>query len=344
LVELAEELAKITGNNHVFFASDGASAVEIAMKLAMHASQIKGFTHKNQFIALKNAYHGETFGTMSVSDLGIYKAPYASFSLPCHFIPNIPYLSGKEDPLWDNSDSLWNSVLPDLEQIADRVCALIVEPIIQGAAGMLCYSPDFLRRLASWAQSKQIYLIADEIMTGIGRTGEWLACNHAGVQADLICLSKGLTSGTLPLSCVVIDSPIFDLFYGDYEADRSFLHSHTYSGNPLAVSAALATIKAMREEDTLTQVKILGQTMLSHLSDIAKVTGKLHNVRGIGGIVAADLVDKKGVKIGTEIYQHAIKHGALIRPIGNTLYWLPPLNTNLETIGKLAEITLHSIY
>ncbi|KTD53127.1 adenosylmethionine-8-amino-7-oxononanoate aminotransferase [Legionella santicrucis] len=343
LVELAEELANITQKQHIFFASDGASAVEIAMKLAIHANQIKGFTNKNEFIALKNGYHGETLGTMSISDLGLYKAPYTSFNLKCHFLDNIPYVTGKTDPLWNNCEAYWPSIEKQLETIGDNVCALIVEPIVQGAGGMLCYSQDFLKKIALWAKSKNIYLITDEIMTGIGRTGEWLAANHAEIEADIICLSKGLTSGSIPLSCIMIDHSIFELFYADYSSGKSFLHSHTYSGNPLALSAALATIKTMHEEKTIANVQKLGEYMLTTLTEVAQLSGKLRNIRGIGAIVAADLEDSTHRRVGNKIYQHALNHGALIRPIGNTLYWLPPLNTSHEIIGKLAEITLKSI-
>ncbi|KTC78616.1 adenosylmethionine--8-amino-7-oxononanoate transaminase [Legionella cincinnatiensis] len=343
LVELAEELANITQKQHIFFASDGSSAVEIAMKLAIHANQIKGFSNKNEFIALKNGYHGETLGTMGVSDLGLYKAPYTSFNLKCHFLDNIPYVTGKTDPLWTNCEAYWSSIEKQLEIIGDNVCALIVEPIIQGAGGMLCYSQDFLKKLALWAKSKNIYLITDEIMTGIGRTGEWLAANHAEIEADIICLSKGLTSGSIPLSCIMIDHSIFELFYADYSSGKSFLHSHTYSGNPLAISAALATIRTMHEEKTIAHVQNLGKYMLAALNEVAQLSGKLTNIRGIGAIVAADLEDSAYHRVGNKVYQRALNHGALIRPIGNTLYWLPPLNTSHEIIGKLAEITLKSI-
>ncbi|WP_454780838.1 adenosylmethionine--8-amino-7-oxononanoate transaminase [Legionella sp. WA2022007384] len=343
LVELAEELSQITKKQHVFFASDGASAVEIAMKLAIHANQIKGYEDRNQFVALKNGYHGETLGTMSISDLGLYKAPYDSFGLTCHYIENIPYISGQKDSLWDNCDTYWPVVEKELEAISNKVCAIVVEPLVQGAGGMLCYSPDFLKKLSAWAKSKNIYLIADEIMTGMGRTGKWLASHHADVEPDLICLSKGLTSGSIPLSCVMIDSSIFDLFYADYGSGKSFLHSHTYSGNPLAVSAALATIRVMHEEKIIEQAQKLGEYMFASLSEVAQLSGKLSNVRGIGSVVAADLEDTELHRIGNKVYQEALNRGALIRPIGKTLYWLPPLNTNHEVIGKLAEITLHSI-
>lgn len=343
LVELGEELTKITRKQHTFFASDGSSAVEIALKLTIHANQIRGFKHKNEFVALKNDYHGETLATMAVSDLGLYKAPYELFNLPCHFIDNIPYLAGKNDPLWDNCDSYWLTAEQQLDAISDRISAIILEPIVQGAGGMLCYSPHFLKKLAAWAKSKNIYLIADEIMTGLGRTGEWLACDHAGIEPDLICLSKGLTSGSVPLSCVMIDTSLFELFYDDYGNGKSFLHSHTYSGHSLAVSAALATIKTLHEEALIKQAQSLGDYMLTSMYEIAQLSGKLTNVRGIGAIVAADLETAGHDRIGNKVYEQALNHGALIRPIGKTLYWLPPLNTNKETIGKLAEITLQSV-
>ena len=342
LVELGEELASITGKQHSFFASDGATAVEIAMKLAVHAQQLRGHPEKNQFIALRNGYHGESWGTMGISDLGIYKAAYMNYAIPCYFI-NPPYLSGIDSSLWGDCSHYWNALLPDLEKHSNNTCAIILEPIIQGAGGMLCYSADFLSRISHWAKSQNIYLIADEIMTGIGRTGKWLASEHANIQADLVCLSKGLTSGSVPLSCVMIDHSIFEIFYNDYSANSSFLHSNTYSCNPLAVSAALATIKTMKDEDTINQAQHLGQLMKYHLQEVAKQSGKLTNLRGIGAVVAADLIDASDPRIGNLVYQQAIKQGALIRPIGRTLYWMPPLNTQKDIIGKLAEITLNSI-
>ncbi|AHE67402.1 adenosylmethionine--8-amino-7-oxononanoate transaminase [Legionella oakridgensis] len=343
IVMLAEELAALSNRQHVFFASDGSSAVEIAMKLALHASQLQGHPERNQFISLKNSYHGETLATLSVSDLGLYKKPYQSFSLDCHFLQTIPYVSGEEDSLWQTCDSIWEHTLAELEKIKDKACALLVEPLIQGAGGMRCYSADFLRKLALWTKANGIYLIADEIMTGLGRTGQWLACHHAGVDADLICLSKGLTSGTLPLSCVLIDHSIYDLFYDDFAQGKSFLHSHTYSGNPLAVSAALATIQVMQQHAINQKAKTLGLWMQQCFSEVAKQTGKISNIRSLGACVAGDLDGIVDKRIGFQLYQEALNRGALLRPMGNTLYWLPPLTTDKETIEKLAEITLNSI-
>lgn len=343
IVALAETLACISGNQHVYFASDGSCAVEIALKLAVHAMQLQDRPERNQVIALKNAYHGETIGALSVSDIGVYKQPYARLGLTCHFIQNIPYLQSNQDGLWSCCDPVWDAVLAELTPWQDKACALILEPIVQGAGGMLCYSADFLHKLARWAKDHAIYVIADEIMTGLGRTGKWLACHHAGIQPDMICLSKGLSAGSVPLSCVLVDHALYTLFYQDYETGKAFLHSHTYSGNALAIAAALATVKTMQTEDINQQAIQLGEVLQSAFLDIAKLTGKLTNIRGIGGLVAGDLVADAIPRVGHRLAQEALARGALLRPIGNTLYWLPPLNTDQSTIEKLAEITLHSI-
>lgn len=341
-VELAEQLSLITGKQHIFYASDGSSAVEIAMKLAIHAMLIDGKAHKNQFIALTNGYHGETFGTMNISDLGLYKAPYQVYNLPCHFITP-PYLNDRTDSLWNSCEEYWSAVFPHLESIKEQVCAIVLEPIVQGAGGMLCYSPDFLRKIAHWAKKNDIYLIADEIMTGIGRTGRWLALEHAGISADLICLSKGLTSGSIPFSCVMIEHDIYDRFYADYQLGRSFLHSHTYAGNPLALAAALATIKTIQREGLIEYAEHLGNLMRHYLQQVSESTQKIGVIRGVGPIAAGDLIPLSGKRLSVEIYQQGLNYGALLRPIGNTLYWLLPLNTNEKTIEKLAEITLNCI-
>jgi adenosylmethionine---8-amino-7-oxononanoate aminotransferase len=340
IVELAERLSDISGKQHVFFASDGSCAVEIALKLALHACQVQGLKYKNKFIALKNGYHGETLATLSVSDVGKFKSTFPDLDLTCQWITKIPYVSGEDDPLWSNCSSIWLQVLADLEAVKHHTCAIILEPIVQGAGGMRCYSMDFLRRLAAWAKRNQIYLIADEIMTGLGRTGKWLATQHAGVQPDLICLSKGLTSGSLPLSCVLIDHEIYELCNDPSDRSKDFLHSHTYSGNPLAVSAALATINAMYDENIITQAQNLGSAMRKAFDQIATQTSKINNIRSIGAIVAGDLI---GLESGYKIAQTAIKMGALLRPLGNTIYWLPPLNMQQNTLDELTEITYKAI-
>lgn len=343
VVELAEHLEAISGKQHVYFACDGSSAVEIALKLALHAQQLQGKPERHCFMALQHGYHGETFGTLSVSDLGQYKDRFNVCALDCHFIQDIPYVSDQQDPLWSCSESAWNKILPSLNALQAQTCALVLEPIVQGAGGMRCYSADFLKRLAQWAKQHDIYLIADEIMTGLGRTGTWLASDHAGIQADMVCLSKGLTSGTMPLSCVLIDHKLYELFYQPFDAGKSFLHSHTYGGHPVAVCAALATIKTLREENLIQRANTLGQYMQRCFTEIAAQTGQLKNIRSIGAWVAADLAPCTHPRPGHHIALQAQKRGALLRPMGNTLYWLPPLNTDFATLDALANITFEAI-
>lgn len=343
LIELSQTLCQLSGKHHVFFTSDGACAVEAALKMTLHGRKIRGEHQRDLFISLKNSYHGETLGALSVSDLGLYKKPYEGFGFNTHFMDAGPEISDMHDPFFQNATSAWEKVLPELERIHKRVTAIIVEPLIQGAGNMRFYSADFLRRLGVWAKEKNIWLIADEIMTGLGRTGRKLASEYAGISPDLICLSKGLTGGTVPLSTVLVDSSIYELFYADYHEGRSFLHSHTYSGNALGASAALATLRIMEREDIPKKAEILGEKMKNAFIEIAEETGKLSKIRMLGGIVAADLTQNAG-RIGYELYLEARRRGALLRPIGHTLYWLPPLNIEDEIIENLKNITLHSIH
>jgi adenosylmethionine-8-amino-7-oxononanoate aminotransferase len=347
IIELSEKLASKTKNlNKIFYAGDGSCAVEIALKMSLHSRKINAQKHKNKFIAFKNGYHGETIGALSVSDLGIYKNPYKDLLFDVSMISNIPYINSKENPLWDDCSIQWKLIEEKLEKIKNDVTAIIFEPIVQGAGGMKIYSKDFLIKLKAWAQANDIHLIADEIMTGIGRTGKMFACEYANIEPDFLCLSKGLTSGWLPFSVVMIKDEIYDFFYNDYSPEDSFLHSHTYCGNPLGVSAALATLEIIENENILSKTNELETKMLNLINNIATKTGRLKNVRGIGGIVAADLIiddNDKNKRIGFEIFKHAVQGGALLRPLGNTIYWLPPVNIKEHTLQELSQITEHAI-
>ncbi|OGV40285.1 MAG: adenosylmethionine--8-amino-7-oxononanoate transaminase [Legionellales bacterium RIFCSPHIGHO2_12_FULL_42_9] len=340
IVELGESLSAIGKKQHVFFASDGSCSIEIALKLALHAKQIQGESQRNEFIALSNGYHGETLACLSVSDLGLYTKPYQGYGVKCNFLKNIQYSIGMNAPLLPMQINQWEHIFPQLEALKQQCCAIILEPLVQGAGGMLCYSAEFLTKLYAWARANQIYFIVDEIMTGIGRTGKWLASDYAHIDPDLICLSKGLTAGTIPLSCVLIDHKIFELFY-----NSAFLHSHTYSGNALAVAAAVAVLKIIQEEDLMTKARHLGVSMYREMLNVAKLTGELTNVRSFGAMVAADFTELKfhNSLLKHQFQQIAITYGVLLRPLGNTIYWLPPLNSDPAVIVKLAEATLQSI-
>lgn len=345
IIKLGEKLATLApGLDKVFYAGDGACALEIAMKMSLHAHHLQGQSRKCNFIALSNGYHGETIATLSVSDLGIYRAPYKPLLFDTHFIQDIPYVNHRSDPRWHDCSDNWEKIERQLEPLADTATAVIVEPIVQSAGGMRIYSQDFLRRLSLWARQHNVHLIADEIMTGIGRTGLPLACRHAHITPDFVCLGKGLTSGWLPMSTVLTSSEIFNLFYDDYEKGKSFLHSHTYSGNALAASVALACLNIMEDDNIYQRVTQMETTLLTLMQEIADSTKRLTNVRSIGGIVAADLkVNPAHQRSGFVLSQKAIEYGALLRPLENTLYWTPPLNISNDVLQDLQYATEQAV-
>lgn len=345
IINLSEKLASLTQTlDKVFYAGDGSSAVEIALKMSLHAQKIKGNQHKRSFLALQNGYHGETTGAMSVSDLGLYRDPYREMFFDTTYLSPLPYVAGIGDALWRDCGMIWKDIEKKLNACADDTAAVIVEPIVQGAGGMKIYSQDFLYRLRKWTKEKNIYLIADECMTGIGRTGKMLACQHANIEPDFLCLSKGLTSGWLPFSAVLTTQPIYDLFYDDYSSGNSFLHSHTYSGNTLGASVALAVLNIIEKEKLSERAADLGLLMQKHMQEISEETQQLKNVRTLGAIVAADLVNENNQpRLGYEVYKQAVERGALLRPLGDTLYWLPPLNVEESTLLELKRITKQAI-
>ena len=253
------------------------------------------------------------------------------------------YVANTEDPLWSDAADHWRSIEILLDAHKQSTTAIIVEPILQGAGGMKIYSQDFLSRLSTWAKINNIHLIADEIMTGIGRTGKMLACEHAGINPDFICLSKGLTSGWMPFSVVLTTEKIYHVFYDEYETGKSFLHSHTYSGNALGASLALATLETIKKERLCDRANTLQITMQNHFRKISQETGFLQNIRGIGALVAADLVTSNHNRLGYRLYQEAMKLGALLRPLGNTIYWMPPLTISDHTLSELQDITARAI-
>lgn len=335
VVRLSEKLAALMpGLRKVMYASDGSCAVEMALKMSVHSRIIRGQKNRNRFMALRNSYHGETTGAMSVTDLGLYSEPYRSMLFEAVFLDKIPYVSGREDPLWEDCSAIWPEIEAQLLHHKNSLTAIIVEPIVQGAGGMLIYSADFLRRLSQFSRENDIHLIADEIMTGFGRTGKMLACEHANIRPDFLCLSKALTGGFLPLSAVITSDTIYANFYAESHEKKAFLHSHTHTGNALAVAVALKFNELVISENLVGRAQSLEMKMREHLEVIAKSTGKLSNIRAIGAIAAADCsVDTQ------KVCKIAMQKGALLRPLGNTLYWLPPINIDDKTLSLLAEIT-----
>lgn len=344
IAQLSAELAQLVPSlNKVFYASDGACAVEIALKMSLHARRIRGEMKRTHFISLTNSYHGETVGAMSVSDLGTYRDAYQPLLFNTHFLTSIPYVNNIQDPLWLDCADAWGVMEQSLLPYRETATAVIVEPIVQGAGNLRIYSQDLLKRLRAWTQVHGVHLIADEIVTGLGRTGKMLACEHSGIEPDFLCLGKGLTGGWLPLSAVVTRDDIYQLFYADYSENKHFPHSHTFSGNALAAAIALQVLRILKEENICEKALVLEQLMAQKMQEIADDTKLLKNVRHIGAIVATDLVCLDHQRRGFEVYKKAVELGALLRHIGNTVYWFPPLNIDEETINKLAEITRDAV-
>lgn len=347
IAELGEKLTQLSPDptrlNKVLYAGDGSCAVEIALKMSLHYRMLSGESQRCRFIALKNGYHGETAGALSVSDLGLYRSHYKTMLFEPILIEP-PYLHTTSEPAWQHAATQWQAIEKKLNPIKHTATAVIVEPILQAAGGMKLYSQDFLARLAAWAKRHNIHLIADEIMTGIGRTGRMLASEHAGIQADFICLSKGLTSGWMPFSTVITSDEIYQACYDDYAKGTSFLHSHTYSGNALGASLALATLKTIEAEQLCQRAHQLQNIMREAMHNIANVTQCLHNIRGIGAVIAADLTNLNEIpRAAYQVCNQALKLGALLRPLGNTIYWTPPLTIEHHELHRLAEITAKAI-
>jgi adenosylmethionine---8-amino-7-oxononanoate aminotransferase len=343
---LSEKLTGLSPTlKKVFYSGDGSCAVEIAMKMSLHSRVNRNDFKRKKFISLMNGYHGETFATLSISDLGIYRAPYSGILFESILIPHVPYVNHVNEALWENCSVIWQDVEKFLELHGEDATAIILEPIVQGAAGMKIYSADFLSRLKNWCVHHNVHLIADEIMTGIGRTGKMLACEHACIEPDFLCLSKGLTSGWLPFSAVLTTDDIYDIFYDDYASGKSFLHSNTYSCNPLGAAIAVEVLNIIKEEKLCERANLLGEVMLSMMEEISLTSNRIENIRGIGAIVAADLIStgNNNPRFGFEVYKKAVSLGALLRCIGNTVYWLPPLNIGIDTLEQLQYITSKAI-
>ncbi|MBX9620772.1 MAG: adenosylmethionine--8-amino-7-oxononanoate transaminase [Alphaproteobacteria bacterium] len=345
IIELSEMLVKLVpGMGKVFYASDGSSAVEIALKMSLHSRVNQGEKRRNKFLSLSNGYHGETCGALSVTHGDNFKKVYSSLLFDCAFIEGIPYVNSSNDALWHDCSGHWTKVQDFLQYHAKETTALILEPIVQGAGNMKIYSQDFLKRLRAWTKNHNIHLIADEIMTGIGRTGKMFACEHAEITADFMCLSKGLTSGYFPFSAVLTNNDIYNCFYDKTGLDEIFYHSHTHSGNALGANLALETLKILKEDFDWEAFHANTAYLLQSLQKVAEETKILSNVRGIGMIAAADIKqDAYSPDRMRDMIHIAFQNGALLRPLGKTIYWLPPLNIHKRMIDDLQGITKRAL-
>lgn len=335
----------------VFFADNGSTAVEVALKLALQAQAQRGHGKRTRFAAFQNGYHGETIGALSVGDCGLYKDTFAPLLFPCTQLGPLPYRSGPEDPRWMDASAEWPAIQAQLDAEADTLAAVVYEPVLQGAGGMLLYSPDLLRRLRTWADTHDVLLIADEIAAGMGRCGAMLASHLAGLDVlpDLAVLSKGLTGGFLPLATVLTTDRLYDMFLADWRERRAFLHSNTYAGNALAVAVAIAALDVHASEDVLGQVARNGPLLRQGLARLAAERPCFANVRGVGMMAAVDLRAADGaaldpsLRTGWQVFRAAVDRGALLRPLGDTSYLFPPLNTTADEIDGVVDLLLQSV-
>ena len=353
VIKLSEQLIELTptGLNHCFYADNGSSAVEVALKMSFHYWRNTGNRQKTRFINLSNGYHGETLGALSVGDVALYKDTYKPLLLDTLTVPG-PDCFHREvgETCTQYSRRMFSHMETALERHADEACAVIIEPLVQCAGNMRMYDSVYLQLLRHACDRYGVHLIADEIAVGFGRTGTMFACEQGDISPDFLCLSKGLTGGYLPLSVVLTTDDIFEAFYDDYENLTGFLHSHSYTGNPLGCAAALATLRIFAEDDVINANQTLAAEMAeatAHLSDHPHIA----EVRQTGMILAIEMVKNKKRRMpypwqerrGLRVYQHGLRNGALLRPLGNVTYFMPPYVITAKQIDHLAKVATEGI-
>ncbi len=352
-VQLAEGLLRVAppGLAKVFYADNGSSAVEVALKMSFHAWRNAGVAGKTRFVALTGSYHGETLGALSVTDVPLYRETYAPLLMQPIFVPSP---DSYERAQGESADAYADRCADALDALlaaqADEISALILEPLVQGAAGMRMYPARYLTRARAACDRYGVHLIADEIMVGFGRTGTLFACEQAAITPDFLCLSKGITGGFLPLAAVLTTPAVFDAFYAEYQSRKAFLHSHSYTGNPLACAAACEVMKMFAEEDWLMR----NRETAAHLARaIAPLRDHPHiaDVRQTGMIAAVEMVRDRTSRTpfdwrerrGLKVYRHGLARGVLLRPLGNVVYFLPPYCITPGEIDLMVRVAVEGI-
>jgi len=339
VVELSERLARAAGGRlgHCFYASDGASAVEIALKMSFHYWRNCGEPRKTRFVSLAGSYHGETLGALSVTDVRLFKDTYAPLVMASSQVASPDWrLAEKGESARDFAARSAQALERHLDQHHAETAALIVEPLVQGATGMAMYDAEYLRRARAICDRYRVHLIADEIMTGFGRTGTFFAFDQAGIVPDFLCLSKGITGGYLPLSAVMTRDAVYQAFYDDDTA-RGFLHSHSYTGNTLACRAALATLDIFEAE----QVIEANRAKSARITAAAQVIARHPRVRHFRntGMIWAFEVETQDPHFSRRFHAQALEQELLLRPLSNTVYFMPPYVISDEEIELLAGRT-----
>ncbi len=323
----------------VFYAGDGASAVEAALKMAFQATAQRG-RPRPLFVHVAEGYHGDTLGAVSVGGIGLFHRTYAPLLLRTRMVPSPGVLRAGQDRAGRAVEVL-AALAEVLAAEGDRVCAVIVEPMVQAAAGMLTHDASFLRGVRDLCDTSGALMIADEVATGIGRTGRMWAVEHAGVAPDLLTCGKGLTGGYLPLSAVLATEEVFEAFLGEPGSPRTFFHGHTYTANPLCAAAALANLALMRERSTVVRAARVGERIGARLADLGPTDGVLE-VRRIGTMTGIE-VQPRGPRTGFEVCRRARDHGVLLRPLGDVVVLMPPLGIPDDVLEDLLDGTLAAL-
>ena len=356
-VELAERLLALAPRQagrgplaKVFYADNGSAGVEVALKMAFHWFHNRGEVRRTKFIALENGYHGETLGALAVGDIPLYRRVYAPLLAEALFAPSPDaYRAEPGETPAQCAERAASALRALLERHSGEICALILEPLVQCAGGMRMHDPVYLQRAREACDAHGVLLIADEIAVGFGRTGTLFACERADVMPDLLCLSKGLTGGFLPLAAVLATQAIYDGFLDD-SRERAFLHSHSYTGNPLACAAALASVAIFASDDVIAR----NRATAARMAELAIPVGQrrhVSDVRQAGMIVAFELTRDGGrhapfdpaARIGLRAHRAGLQRGVLLRPLGDVLYWMPPYCIDNAQLEQLAAATAAAI-
>ncbi len=347
VVKLSEQLLALAppGFARCFYADNGSSAIEVAVKMSFHYWRNAGQPAKRRFVTLSNSYHGETLGALAVGNVELYKEIYKPLLMDVITVPSPDCFEREPGESWEEHSRRKFALMEiTLARHANEISAVIVEPLVQCAAGMRMYHPVYLTLLREACDRHGVHLIADEIAVGFGRTGTMFACEQAGIRPDFMCLSKGLTGGYLPLSVVLTTQQVYDAFYADYASQRAFLHSHSYTGNPLACTAALATLDIFATDNVIETNRALGRHLERRARELESHP-HVAEVRSTGMICAIEMIqDKTSGKAypwqerrGLRVYRHGLEKGALLRPIGNVIYFMPPYVITPDEIDFMVD-------
>jgi adenosylmethionine-8-amino-7-oxononanoate aminotransferase len=353
VIALSEALTALAppGLTRCFYADNGSSAVEVAVKMSFHYWRNAGAGAKRRFITLSNSYHGETLGALAVGNVELYREIYRPLLMDVITVPSPDCFGRAAGESWaEHSRGAFAHMEAALAEHAHETCAVIVEPLVQCAGGMRMYDPVYLTLLRAACDRHGVHLIADEIAVGFGRTGTLFACEQAGIRPDFLCVSKGLTGGYLPLSTVLTTEAVYGAFYDEYVKLNAFLHSHSFTGNPLGCAAALASLAIFREDHTLEANRTLAAHMGARARELADHP-HVAEVRQRGMIVAVELARDKASREpypwqerrGLRIYRHALARGVLLRPIGNVVYFMPPYVITPGEIDLMVDVAREGI-